>query len=148
VLLLAPVGGIAAAWFAGTGDAAVYAVILASGSAAAVLPMLQEARLTGPDVLTVIGQVTIADVVAILAVPLVVHPDRVGHAALGGALVAAGAAAVYVVAHRLYRTGMVHRLRKRSKRRRWSLDAHVTPHPLWVVVDRAGERDERAHRRV
>ena len=37
VLLLAPLGGIAAASFAGTGDAAVYAVLLASGSVAAVL---------------------------------------------------------------------------------------------------------------
>ena len=48
VLLLAPLGGVAAAWFAGTGDAAVYAVILGSGSAAAVLTMISEARLTCP----------------------------------------------------------------------------------------------------
>jgi Kef-type K+ transport system membrane component KefB len=126
VLLLAPVGGVAAAWFAGTGDAAVYAVILASGSVAAVLPMLEEARLTGPAVLTVIGQVTIADVVAILAVPFVLKPDRVGDAALGGALVAAGAVAVYVVARRVYRSGWVHRLRKRSKRRHWALDLRMS----------------------
>jgi Kef-type K+ transport system membrane component KefB len=69
VLLLGPLGGVAAAWFAGTGDAAVYAVILASGSAAAVLTMITEARLTGPQALTVIGLVTIADVVTILAIP-------------------------------------------------------------------------------
>ena len=37
--------GLAAASFAGTGDAAIYAVILGSGSAAAVLPMISEARL-------------------------------------------------------------------------------------------------------
>ena len=105
MLLLAPLGGVAAAWFAGTGDAAVYAVILGSGSAAAVLTMISEARLTGPQALTVIGQVTIADVVTVLAIPLVLQPDRAGHAALGGALVAAGAVAAYALAHRLYRTG-------------------------------------------
>jgi Kef-type K+ transport system membrane component KefB len=41
VFALAPLGGLAAAWFAGTGDAAIYAVILGSGSAAAVLSMLR-----------------------------------------------------------------------------------------------------------
>ena len=126
VLLLAPLGGVAAAWFAGTGDAAVYAVILGSGSAAAVLTMISEARLTGRQALTVIGQVTIADVVTILAIPLVLQPDRAGHAALGGALVAAGAVAVYALAHRLYRTGWVHRVRKRSKQRRWALDLRLS----------------------
>jgi Kef-type K+ transport system membrane component KefB len=123
VLLLAPLGGVAAAWFAGTGDAAVYAVILGSGSAAAVLTMISEARLTGRQALTVIGQVTIADVVTILAIPL---PHRAGHAALGGALVAAGAVAVYALAHRLYRTGWAHRVRKRSKQRRWALDLRLS----------------------
>ena len=126
VLLLAPLGGVAAAWFAGTGDAAVYAVILGSGSAAAVLTMISEARLTGRQALTVIGQVTIADVVTILAIPLVLQPDRAGHAALGGALVAAGAVAVYALAHRLYRTGWAHRVRKRSKQRRWALDLRLS----------------------
>jgi Kef-type K+ transport system membrane component KefB len=126
VLLLAPLGGVAAAWFAGTGDAAVYAVILGSGSAAAVLTMISEARLTGRQALTVIGQVTIADVVTILAIPLVLQPHRAGHAALGGALVAAGAVAVYALAHRLYRTGWVHRVRKRSKQRRWALDLRLS----------------------
>jgi Kef-type K+ transport system membrane component KefB len=126
VLLLAPLGGVAAAWFAGTGDAAVYAVILGSGSAAAVLTMISEARLTSRQALTVIGQVTIADVVTILAIPLVLQPDRAGHAALGGALVAAGAVAVYALAHRLYRTGWAHRVRKRSKQRRWALDLRLS----------------------
>ena len=126
VLVLAPLGGVAAAWFAGTGDAAIYAVILGSGSAAAVLPMITEARLTGPRALTVIGQVTIADVVTILAIPLVLQPDRVAHAALGGALVAAGAVAVYVVAHWVYGKDWAHRLRKRSKQRRWALDLRLS----------------------
>jgi len=126
VFVLAPLGGVVAAWFAGTGDAAVYAVILGSGSAAAVLSMLNEARLSGPRVLTVIGQVTIADVVTIVAIPLVLQPDRLAHAALGGGLVAAGAAAVYVIAHWVYGKAWAHRLRKRSKRRRWALDLRLS----------------------
>jgi Kef-type K+ transport system membrane component KefB len=139
VLLLAPLGGVAAAWFAGTGDAAVYAVILGSGSAAAVLTMISEARLTGRQALTVIGQVTIADVVTVLAIPLVLQPDRVAHAALGGALVAAGAVAVYALAHRLYRTGWAHRLRKRSKQRRWALDLRLSLLVLFTLSWLANE---------
>jgi Kef-type K+ transport system membrane component KefB len=126
VLLLAPVAGVAAARFAGTGDAAIYAVILGSGSAAAVLTMINEARLTSPQALTVVGQVTIADVVTILAIPLVIEPDRAAHVALGGALVAACAAAVYVAAHRVFAQGWTHRLRKRSKQRRWALDLRLS----------------------
>jgi Kef-type K+ transport system membrane component KefB len=126
VLVLAPVGGAAAAWFAGTGDAAVYAVILGSGSAAAVLSMVNEVRLSGPRVLTLIGQVTIADVVTIVAIPLVLQPGRAAHAALGGGLVAAGAAAVYVLAHWVYGKEWAQRLRKRSKQRRWALDLRLS----------------------
>ncbi len=126
VLVLAPLGGIVAAWFAGTGDAAIYAVILGSGSAAVVVPMLTEARLAGPEALKVIGQVTIADIVTILAIPLVLRPDRVVNAAAGGALVALGAAAVYAGSRRLYPAGWVRRLRKRSKRRRWALDLRLS----------------------
>jgi Kef-type K+ transport system membrane component KefB len=74
----------------------------------------------------VIGQVTIADVVTILAIPLVLRPNRVADAALGGALVAAGAIAVYVCAHWLYGKGWANRLRRRSKQRRWALDLRLS----------------------
>ena len=126
VLLLAPLGGLAAASVAGTGDAALYAVILGSGSVAAVLPMITEARLADVQALTVIGQVTIADVLTILAIPLVLQPGRVAHTAQGGAFVAAGAVVVYLIAHWAYRQEWTGRLRKRSKKRRWALDLRLS----------------------
>lgn len=89
VCLLAIPGGLLAAQIAGTGHTAVYAVLLASGSAAVLLPALQEAGATGPDTLAVMAQVTIADILTILSVPIVLQPTRVGHALLGGLLVAA-----------------------------------------------------------
>lgn len=134
VLVLSPLGGVAAAWFAGTHDAAVYAVVLGSGSAAAVLTMLSEARLAGPQALTVIGQVTIADVVTILAIPLVLQPGRVGNSALGGGLVAAAAVVVYLIAHRIERKDWAHRLRKRSKQRRWALDLRLSLLVLFALA--------------
>jgi Kef-type K+ transport system membrane component KefB len=126
VLALAPLGGAAAAWFAGTGDAAIYAVVLASGSTAAVLAIIEETGVSGPAVLTLIGQVTIADVLTILAIPLVLQPGRVQNAARGAALVAAGALAVYFVGHRLEHREWVERLRKRSKDRHWALDLRLS----------------------
>jgi Kef-type K+ transport system membrane component KefB len=88
--IAAPLGGLVVAGLTGTGHVTVYAVILASGSAAVVLPMLQERKLDGPDALVVIAQVTVADVAAILAVPLVLQPSRAADAAIGGLLIAGG----------------------------------------------------------
>ena len=87
--------------------------------------MIAEARLTGLPALTVIGQVTIADVLTILAIPLVLQPDRVANTARGGAC------------RRRCRRGLLrgplalpkgwtHRLRKRSKQRRWALDLRLS----------------------
>ena len=98
------------------------AVLLASGSAAVVLPTLQERKLDGPEALVVIAQVTVADVAAILAVPLVLQPSRAANAALGGLLIAGCALIVFFVARSLRPRPWVHRLRKRSKRRGWALD--------------------------
>jgi Kef-type K+ transport system membrane component KefB len=121
----AALGGLVAAELTGTGHAAVYGVLLASGSAAIVLPTLQERKLDGPEALVVIAQVTVADVTAILAVPLVLQPSRVANVALGGLLIAACALIVFYVARSLRPRPWVHRLRKRSKRRGWALDLRL-----------------------
>jgi Kef-type K+ transport system membrane component KefB len=76
--IAAPLGGLVVAELTGTGHIAMYAVLLASGSAAIVLPTLQERKLDGPEALVVIAQVTVADVAAILAVPLVRSRCRPG----------------------------------------------------------------------
>jgi Kef-type K+ transport system membrane component KefB len=122
----APLGGLAVAELTGTGHIAVYAVLLASGSAALVLPTLQERKLDGPEALVVIAQVTVADVASILAVPLVLQPSRAADAALGGLLVAGCALIVFFVARSLRPRPWVHRLRKRSKRRGWALDLRLS----------------------
>lgn len=122
----APLGGLAVAELTGTGHVAIYAVLLASGSAAIVLPTLQERRLDGPEAMVVIAQVTVADVASILAVPLVLQPGRAANAVLGGLLVAGCAMVVYLVARWLRPQPWVHRLRKRSKQRGWALDLRLS----------------------
>ena len=124
--IAAALAGLVASEITGTGHAAIYAVLLASGSAAVVLPTLQERKLNGPEALVVIAQVTVADVSAILAVPLVLQPDRFANVAVGGLLIAACALLVFYGGRSLRTRPWVHRLRKRSKRRGWALDLRLS----------------------
>src|SRR6476659_9425421 len=132
--LAAAVGGVVVAELAGTGHAAIYGVILASGSAAIVLPTLQERKLAGPEALVVIAQVTIADVAAILAAPLVLQPSRVVNILGGGLLITGCAMIVFFVARSLRPRPWVHRLRKRSKRRGWALDLRLALAVLFCLA--------------
>lgn len=131
---LAVPAGIAAAALAGTAHAAIYAVVLASGSAAVLLPAFEEARAGGRDVLAVIAQVTIADVVTIVSVPIVLQPSRAGHALLGTALVALVAAALFGCGRTLAARPWVDRVRALSKSRRWALDLRLSLLTLFLLA--------------
>jgi Kef-type K+ transport system membrane component KefB len=134
VAVLAVPAGIAAAALAGTAHAAIYAVVLASGSAAVLLPAFEEARAGGRDVLAVIAWVTIADVVTIVSVPIVLQPSRAGHALLGAALVALAAAAMFGCARALAGRPWVDRVRALSKSRRWALDLRLSLLVLFLLA--------------
>jgi len=126
VALLAIPAGLLASAIAGGGHAAIYAVVLASGSAAVLLPSIQETGLGGTEVLTVMAQVTIADVLTIVSVPIVLQPSRTWHAVLGTALVAAAVLAVHFLARPLRRSAWVEHARSLSRRRNWALDLRVS----------------------
>jgi len=126
VAVLAVPAGLLAAALAGTTHAPVYAVVLASGSAAVLLPALQEADVTGSEALAVMAQVTIADVVTILSVPIVLQPARTLHAALGGALVAIGVVLLWGIARTLRGRAWVTHVRQLSKQRHWALDLRLS----------------------
>ena len=134
VCILAIPAGLLAARIAGTGHAAVYVVLLASGSAAVLLPALQETRIDAPEVMSVMAQVTIADLITILSVPIVLQPGRVAHAALGGVLVAAAVIVIFGIARALAARGWVHRLRALSKQRRWALDLRLSLLVLFLLA--------------
>lgn len=124
----------AAAALADTAHAAVYAVVLASGSAAVLLPALQETGAEGPAVLTVMAQVTIADVVTILSVPIALQPGRTAHAVLGGALVVLAVLALYALARLLAGHDWVRRVRRLSKARHWALDLRLSLLVLFLLA--------------
>jgi Kef-type K+ transport system membrane component KefB len=134
VSVLAVPAGLLAASIAGSGHAAIYAVVLASGSAAVLLPAVEEMGLAGAEVLTVMAQVTIADIITILAVPIVLQPGRVGHVALGGLLVAVAAILLFVAARLLAGHEWLHRVRRLSKQRRWALDLRLSLLVLFVLA--------------
>jgi Kef-type K+ transport system membrane component KefB len=134
VCLLAIPAGLLAAGVAGTGHAAVYVVLLASGSAAVLLPALEETGIAGPEVMTVMAQVAIADLITILSVPIVLQPTRIGQAVLGGVLVAAGMLLLYGLARALAARGWVHHLRRLSKQRHWALDLRLSLLVLFLLA--------------
>jgi len=134
VCVLALPAGMLAASIAGTGHAAVYAVVLASGSAAVLLPAFEETGLAGVEAMTVMAQVTIADIITILSVPIVLQPSRAGHAALGGLLVAAAAVVIYAATRLLTGREWVHDVRQRSKQRFWALDLRLSLLVLFVLA--------------
>jgi Kef-type K+ transport system membrane component KefB len=134
VALLAVPAGLLAAAVAGTSHAAIYAVLLASGSAAVLLPALEEAQTALPEALTVMAQVTIADVATIVSVPIVLRPGRAAHALLGAALVTLAVLALLATARALASHPWVHRARALSKQRRWALDLRASLLVLFLLA--------------
>lgn len=124
--VLAVPAGFAAAAIAGTSHAAIYAVVLASGSAAVLLPALQETKAEGRTVMAVMAQVTIADVVTILSVPIVLQPQRTVHAVIGAALVTLAVLLLLGLARLLAGHRWVNHVRRLSKQRHWALDLRLS----------------------
>ena len=133
--LLAVPFGIVAARATGVHHPAVYALLLASGSAAILLPALAErGMLDDPRALTVMAQVTIADIAAIVALPLVLQPGHALRAALGGLLVTACVVALYLVTRLLHGRPWVGAVRRWSKKRGWALDLRLSLLVLFGLV--------------
>ena len=139
--LAVPAGLLIAALTTGS-DAAIYVVLLAGGSAAVVGPALDERHLLRRHgALTVLAQVAIADVAAIVAVPLVLRPEDARRAMLGSLLVVTCAVGVWRVALLVPPRGRVRSIRRLSKRRSWALDLRlslVTLFGLAWVAQRSG----------
>ncbi len=121
---------------------AIYAVVLAGGSAAVLIPSLDEVGLlASTDALTVAAQVAVADVAAIVSVPLVLHPGNALHAALGVVAVAALAVVLLVALRRVRGAAWARHLQLLSKRRDWALDLRLSLAVLFGLAwlaDRTG----------
>lgn len=113
--------GVGAALLFGTSHGAVYAVLIASSSAALVLPMLQSLDISADSAPQLIAQIAIADVACIVALPLVLQPERVPLVALGGVGIAVVGVLLVVLLRRLgtHRLRVLHEV---SESRRFALE--------------------------
>jgi Kef-type K+ transport system membrane component KefB len=108
-----------------TGHALLYAVLMASSSAALALPIIDSLGLSGPQVLSVTAQIAIADAACIVLLPLAIEPRRAAQAALGALAVAACAGVVFVILRWFDRGGYGQRLHEYSEKRRFALELRV-----------------------
>jgi len=117
--------GVVVARVFGTGHAALYAVLMASSSAALVLPIVESLRLGGPRLLPVLPQVAIADAACIVALPVVIDPAHAARAAAGSLAVLAGAAVLFVLLRQLERSGLRKRAHQVSEQRKFALELRI-----------------------
>jgi Kef-type K+ transport system membrane component KefB len=106
----------------GTGHAALYAVLMASSSAALALPVMDSLGLGGAPVLAVTAQIAIADAASIILLPLVIDPTRAIRAALGALAIAVCAAVLFLVLRAGGRRGLRKRLHHYSEKHRFALE--------------------------
>lgn len=132
-LLAAAAGFALAGWF-GTGHGAVYAVLIASSSAALALPIIDSQGLRGKPVLELMAQVALADTACIVALPLVVDTGRAGRATLGAVAVAAAAVGLFFMLRYLEQSGLRRRAHEVSERRKFALELRVSLALLFAVA--------------
>jgi Kef-type K+ transport system membrane component KefB len=109
-----------------TGHAALYAVLMASSSAALALPVLDSLRLAGPPVLSVTAQIAIADATSIVLLPLVIDPARAPGAALGGLAIAGCAVVLYIALRVVDRRQWRRRLHRYSKAHTFAIELRLS----------------------
>jgi Kef-type K+ transport system membrane component KefB len=106
----------------GNGHAALYAVLMASSSAAMTLPMIDSLRLRGPQVLSVTAQIAIANTAGIVLLPLVIDFRHAPTAALGGLAVTGCAVVVFVLMRAADRRGWRQRMHDYSHKQQFALE--------------------------
>jgi len=133
--VLAVPAGFGVAALVGTGHGLLYVVLLASSSAALVMPVLDETKLTTPPAVALIVQVAIADTACIVALPLAAAPARAGKAAIGALVVIAAGAVWFLVLRWLHQRGLVDKAHELSKTRHFGLELRIA---LIVLFGLAG----------
>lgn len=117
-----------------TGHVALYAVLMASSSAALILPIVDSLRLGGPAVVQLLPQVAIADAACIVALPLAIDPPHAGRAALGALAVLASGVVVFVLLNWVERSGVRQRVHRVSEDRRLAIELRVSLIVLFALA--------------
>lgn len=109
----------------GIAQTPLFAVLMASSSAALILPIVDGLGLGGPRVIGMLPQVAIADSVCIVALPLAIDPAHALRAAVGAVAVIAAAVVVWLVLRELDARGVRQRAHRMSARRLFAVELRV-----------------------
>jgi len=102
----------------------IYVLIMASSSAAVVLPMaVGKAK---PSVNLLVTQVAVADLLAIIALPAVMALDKLQQILIGAAVISACALILYFVLAWALRTGRWKAMREVSREREFGLELRIS----------------------
>ncbi|HEX3705583.1 MAG TPA: cation:proton antiporter [Mycobacteriales bacterium] len=110
----------------GTGHTALYAVLMASSSAALVLPIVDSLGLTGDAIVGALPQIAVADAACIVALPLAIDPSRAARASLGALAVIACAGVLFVALSYVEKRGWRHRVHELSEERSFALELRIS----------------------
>jgi len=118
----------------GTGHTPLYAVLMASSSAALILPIVDSLRLGGPPVVRLLPQIAAADTACIVSLPLVIDPANAGHAALGALAVIVAGGILFVVLRTVENNGLRRRLHRLSGAREFALELRISLIVLFALA--------------
>ncbi|MEU4191596.1 cation:proton antiporter [Kribbella sp. NPDC026611] len=117
-----------------TGHVALYAVLMASSSAALILPIVDSLGLGGTAVVELLPQVALADAACIVALPLAIDPRHAGRAALGALAVIAAGVIAYVLLSRVERSGVRRRVHDVSEDQHLTIELRVSLLVLFALA--------------
>lgn len=132
--LLAVPAGLGVAALFGSEHGMLFAVIIASSSATVVLPILDDTRVRNRRGMEMLVQIAVADAACIVALPLVLAPERAGAAALGALAVLAFAGGVHLLLRWVNDRGWERRVRHVSKDRGLALELRLTLTLLFAIA--------------
>jgi Kef-type K+ transport system membrane component KefB len=132
--VVAAVLGYAVAQVVGISHGPTYAVLMASSSAALVLPIVDSLGLTGPSLVDLLPQVAVADTLCIVLLPLVIDPGHVGRAALGAVAVLASGGVLFLLLRTVERSGLRHRVHEVSEDRQFAVELRVSLAAMFAMA--------------
>jgi Kef-type K+ transport system membrane component KefB len=118
--------GYAVAQLVGTSHALLYAVLMASSSAAIILPTVDSLGLAGPDLVELLPQIALADAVCVVLLPLVIDTAHVARAALGGVVVIAAGVVLFAALRWVEGSGVRNRVHHVSEDRQFAVELRVS----------------------
>jgi Kef-type K+ transport system membrane component KefB len=98
---------------------------MASSSAAIIMPIISGEKLTGAHIITLLPQITIADAVCTVALPVVLDPAHAARSAIGSVVVIACAVVIYALSRYVVTDSGNRWLHQTSGTRKFALELRI-----------------------